>query len=134
MNNQELEQWKKSEDLIDARIDKILSEKGWDILLPKGLDNQDRMKAFYEHVMYVVNSFLEEDETRELFIQLPTEELANRDSKGEDAKQVKRFRWLNGTIAACLQMATIEQLRNNLFVSGLIANLSINGGLTIMMN
>ena len=117
MNNQELEQWKKSEDLIDARIDKILSEKGWDILLPKGLDNQDRMKAFYEHVMYVVNSFLEEDETRELFIQLPTEELANRDSKGEDAKQVKRFRWLNGTIAACLQMATIEQLRNNLFVS-----------------
>lgn len=118
MNNQELEQWKKSEDLIDARIDKILSEKGWDILLPKGLDNQDRMKAFYEHVMYVINSFLEEDETRELFIQLPTEELANRDSKGEDAKQVKRFRWLNGTIAACLQMATIEQLRNNLFVSG----------------
>ena len=117
MNNQELEQWKKSEDLIDARIDKILSEKGWDILLPKGLDNQDRMEAFYEHVMYVVNSFLEEDETRELFIQLPTEELANRDSKGEDAKQVKRFRWLNGTIAACLQMATIEQLRNNLFVS-----------------
>lgn len=118
MNNQELEQWKKSEDLIDARIDKILSEKGWDILLPKGLDNQDRMKAFYEHVMYVINSFLEEDETKELFIQLPTEELANRDSKGEDAKQVKRFRWLNGTIAACLQMATIEQLRNNLFVSG----------------
>ena len=118
MNNQELEQWKKSEDLIDARIDKILSEKGWDILLPKGLDNQDRMKAFYKHIMYVINSFLEEDETRELFIQLPTEELANRDSKGEDAKQVKRFRWLNGTIAACLQMATIEQLRNNLFVSG----------------
>ena len=116
MNNQELEQWKKSEDLIDARIDKILSEKGWDKLLPKGLDNQDRMKAFYEHVMYVINSFLEEDETRELFIQLPTEELANRDSKGEDAKQVKRFRWLNGTIAACLQMATIEQLKENIFV------------------
>lgn len=116
MNNQELEQWKKSEDLIDARIDKILSEKGWDKLLPKGLDNQDRMKAFYEHVMYVINSFLEEDETRELFIQLPTEELANRDSKGEDAKQVKRFRLLNGTIAACLQMATIEQLKENIFV------------------
>jgi len=118
MNTQELKLWNESEELIDSSIDKILSEKRWDTLLPNGLDNQDRMKAFYKHIMYVINSFLEEDETRELFIQLPTEELANRDSKGGDAKQVKRFRWLNGTIVACLQMATIEQLRKNMIVSG----------------
>lgn len=116
MKEEELKQWHESEELIDSRIDKILSEKGWDTLLPKGLDNQDRMKAFYKHIMYVINSFLEEDETRELFIQLPTEELANRDSNGGDVKQIKRFRELNGTVAACLQMATIEQLKKMLFV------------------
>ena len=118
MNKQELKKWNESEEMIDSRIDRILTEKGWDSLLPYGLDNQDRMKAFYKHIMYVINLFLEEDKTRELFIQLPVEELANKNARGGDSKQVNRFRWLNGTITACLQMATVEQLRNNLFVSG----------------
>ena len=116
MNTQELKLWNESEEQIDSRVDKILSEKRWDTLFPDGLVKQDRMEAFYKHIMFVINSFLEEDETRELFIQLPVEELANRDPNGGDAKQVKRFRWLNGTIAVCLQMATIEQLRKNVFV------------------
>ncbi len=116
MKEQVLQKWNESEEIIDSRIDTILSEKGWDAFLPEELDKQDRMKAFYKHIMYVINSFLEEDETRELFIQLPTEEFANRNSKGGCAKQAKRFRWLNGTIAACLQMATIEQFKDNIFV------------------
>lgn len=116
MNAQELILWNESENQIDTRIASFLSEKGWDTLLPNGLDNQDRMKAFYSHIMYVINSFLEEEDTRELYIQIPVEELANKDSNARDDKQIKRFRWLNGTIAACLQMATVEQLRKNVFV------------------
>ena len=118
MTEQELKQWNKSANEIDSRIGKILNKKGWDVLLPNNLGDQDRMESYYKHIMYVINSFLEEEEeTRELFIQLPVEELANRNTRGGDEKQVKRFRWLNGTIAASLQMATIEHFRKNLFVN-----------------
>lgn len=116
MNEQVFHLWNESEEKIDTRIATILSEKGWDQVLPNGVEGQDRMIAFYKHIMYVINSFLEEEETRELFIQLPVEELANRDSRGRDSKQINRFRWLNGSIAACLQMATLEQLKKNIFV------------------
>ncbi len=116
MNEQELQSWNESVEKIDSRIATILSGKGWNQILPNGVEDQDRMIAFYKHIMYVINSFLEEEGTRELFIQLPVEELANKDSKGRDSKQSKRFRWLNGSIAACLQMATIEQFKDNIFV------------------
>lgn len=107
--------WEESEDSIDSQIASYLSEKGWDLLLPI-IGDQDRMKAFYSHIMYVINSFIEEEGTRELFIRLPVEELANRNQNGNDNRQVERFRWLNGTIAACLQMATIDSFKKKLFV------------------
>lgn len=117
MKEKEYRIWCESVNKIDYHIAKLLYDKGWKALLPNGIDGEDEMKAFYMHIMYIINSFLEKgNEQRELFIQIPIEELANKDSRGRDSKQVKRFRWLIGTIAACLQMATVRNFKENLFV------------------
>lgn len=104
-----LKTWNLLEDKLDRKIYYGLSGKE---LLPSSYYNRLRganwhIQEFFMHIKYVVDHFLEdEDESaRELFIQIPVEELAVASDRGNTDVKRDRFRWLNGTLMASLCQA-----------------------------
>ena len=64
-------------------LDKMIHEKvaKWTGLLPTPINGMPLFQNFQEHLMYVIMSFLNQENTsdspQELFIQIPVEEFAN---------------------------------------------------------
>lgn len=105
-------------------LDKIIHEKvaKWADLLPNPIKGMPRFQNFQEHLMYVIMSFLEQENTsdspQELFIQIPVEEFANlKDENGRDNVQSDGFQRTTGTIATCLLMSCTEKIWDTIKVS-----------------
>ena len=104
------------------KLDKMIHEKvaKWAVLLP----NPTKMplfQNFQEHLMYVIMSFLNQENTsdfpQELFIQIPVEEFANlKGRNGRDNVQTESFEKVTGTVAACLTLSTINFIWNRIKV------------------
>lgn len=91
---------------VDDRIRQHFIRQEWEQFVPN-TDNE-QFKAFCRHLMYVISRFLETPDKRELFIQLPVEELADlRDTN----LQTSRWRDLATSIIASLFLATAEKLQ-----------------------
>lgn len=109
--------WKEKAKEIDDKIHSKI--KSWLYYLPTPLDNFPLFGKFQEHLMYVIMSFLQKENTtigpQELFIQIPIEEFANK--RGNDKLQINSFQKVTGTIAACLQLITINKTINTIFIN-----------------
>jgi hypothetical protein len=105
-------------------LDKMIHEKvaKWAVLLPNPTKGMPLFQNFQEHLMYVIMSFLEQENTsdspQELFIQIPVEEFANlKSGKDKDKVQIDSLRRTTGTIAACLLMASTKKIWDTIKVS-----------------
>lgn len=104
-------------------LDKMIYEKvaKWADLLPNPIKGMPLFQNFQEHLMYVIMSFLEQENTsdspQELFIQIPVEEFANlKGRNGRDNVQTESFEKVTGTVAACLTLSTINSIWNRIKV------------------
>lgn len=92
------------------RVDNIardyVENRGWQQYVPR-TDNE-QFRSFCHHLMYVISKFLEDTDKRELFIQLPIEELADLVDG-----TVQNSRWQDAatTIMSCLSLATANRFR-----------------------
>lgn len=102
------QQWTEDVQRVDEMIHTRLEENHFSCFLPTlSGRNYPNFMAFQEHLMYVIISFLNEENSadnrpKELFIQLPIEEFA---VAGRD--QDNNFRRLVGTAEACLQLCSV---------------------------
>ena len=110
-------------------LDQKIHEKveRWADLLPNPIKGMPLFQNFQEHLMYVIMSFLEQENTsdspQELFIQIPVEEFANlKGRNGRDNVQIDSFRRTTGTIAACLLMASTKKIWDTIKVSEELLN------------
>ncbi len=97
--------------LINNYIEKYSS------FLPCPIKRLPSFERFQEHLMYVIMSFLQEENPnnspQELFIQIPVQEFANLEAdNGNDLLQCETFQKTTGTIATCLIISTIESILN----------------------
>lgn len=104
-------------------LDQKIHEKveRWADLLPNPIKGMPLFQNFQEHLMYVIMSFLEQENTsdspQELFIQIPVEEFANlKGRNGRDTVQTESFEKVTGTVAACLTLSTINSIWNRIKV------------------
>lgn len=105
------------------KLDKMIHEKvaKWAVLLPNPTKGMPLFQNFQEHLMYVIMSFLNQENTsdfpQELFIQIPVEEFANlKGRNGRDNVQTESFEKVTGTVAACLTLSTINFIWNRIKV------------------
>ena len=110
-------------------LDKMIREKvaKWTGLLPNPINGMPLFQNFQEHLMYVIMSFLNQENTsdspQELFIQIPVEEFANlKGGKDGDKVQIDSFRRTTGTIAACLLMSCTNKIWDTIKVSEVLLN------------
>lgn len=84
--------------------------------LPNPIDDMPLFQNFQEHLMYIIMSFLSEEdadeEPQELFIQIPVNKFSNITAYGGDEYQMLANQMTAGTIASCLFMSTIGNLIN----------------------
>lgn len=106
-------------------LDQKIHEKveRWADLLPNPIKGMPLFQNFQEHLMYVIMSFLNQENTsdfpQELFIQIPVEEFANlKGRNGRDNVQTESFEKVTGTVAACLTLSTINSIWNRIKVPG----------------
>ena len=100
-------------------IDRYIGDsiERWTDFLPRSIGRLPYFEKFLKHMMYVVMSFLNEENStntpQELFIQIPVQEFANIEVQdGNDGLQCETFQKTTGTIAACLILSTIESILN----------------------
>lgn len=104
---------------LDEMIHKKVAK--WADLLPNPIKGMPLFQNFQEHLMYVIMSFLNQENTsdfpQELFIQIPIEEFANlKGRNGRDNVQTESFEKVTGTVAACLTLSTINSIWNRIKV------------------
>ena len=106
--------WDKEFSSLDKKVHENVSK--WTGSLPNGINALPLFDNFQEHLMHVIMSFLAKEnsgkEPQELFIQVPLEELANRNKKNENL-QTETFRKFVGTAATCLFLSTSKSILQN---------------------
>ena len=95
---------------------------GFPAVLPHSISGFPKFSGFVKHLAYVILSFLKKETTcsqpQSLFIQIPVEEFANKDSCGEDNDQKRLFETMLGTVATCLAKATLESRLGDILIDG----------------
>ncbi len=112
-SNENRELWEERYTRIDKVVTDYVTLQGWDSFVPEC--DSVLFKAFCRHFMYVITSFLEERETRELFIKIPVNEFSNIGEQG--GNDLRLIRWQNAINAAtaCLSLATSRKTKENAF-------------------
>lgn len=106
------EDWRKYQNRLSIKIDRILSERGWDVTIPKTKEN---LLPLFKHLTVVVNSFLESKSEDKLFIKVPVEEVGlKRGRNTDDKNQIDAYNLLTGTILGCLATATSREFKAKL--------------------
>lgn len=101
--------WEKEECRIDDMIRQKYDALSWNPLVPSAQDCG--IDSLFRHVLYVIDCFLErEDGPRELFIQLPVEELAPA-SCGEEVQKNRRIQFCGSVINNLLRHTALETKR-----------------------
>lgn len=103
----DIKRWNEEVSKLDNKIHEIVEKKGWTSLLPKAPESLPCFKSFQEHIAYLIMKFLNGD-MKELFIQIPVEDFANRKNSGNDSLQKETFVNIGGVIMGCLNLTTIE--------------------------
>ena len=89
--------------------------------LPSPIEDMPLFQNLQEHLMYVIMSFLSEEnvdeEPHELFIQIPINRFSNTTAYGSDEYQKVANQMTTGTIATCLLMSTIGSIINKVKLS-----------------
>ena len=104
---------------LDNKIHELIGQLT--SILPQPINELPLFQGFQEHLMYVIMSFLGEENTggspQELFIQIPINKFANIDETGENKIHQDACKRLNGAIVACLMLSTIDKYYNDARVS-----------------
>lgn len=109
MDSVQLQLWEKKEREIVDYISEKLNANNWG--MQPFCKNSSTFQYFINHLSFVILSFLNEDNGKELFIQIPTEELANKtfgDNGNARVLQDEFFNMIAETVAYCLKMSTAE--------------------------
>lgn len=116
----DIKRWNEEVSKLDNKIHEIVKKNCWTFLLPKTPESLPYFKSFQEHIVYLLMNFLNGD-MRELFIQIPVEDFANRKNNGNDSLQRKTFVNIGGVIMGCLNLTTIESAFESIKVPDRVA-------------
>lgn len=104
-------EWEEKYSQVDGIVSDFIVERNWQDYVP---DCDTEMFAkFCRHLMYVLARFLEEPETRELFVRIPVNEFCNKDEHTGDSLQIQRWQSVINAVISCLSLAVIEKTKAN---------------------